>query len=389
MSDVVQLKHMSDVKIKVSIIIPVYNVDKYLDKCIQSVLSQTLKEIEIFLIDDGSSDKSWQIIKKYAKRDKRITAIRQENAGAAVARNRGLDLATGKYIGFVDSDDYIDPDYFEKLYNTAVKGRADIARAYVQSEITTSDGYQLSHSTEGYDHYYNVSLKKKVLGNKLNLTSSNWLAIYKRSMLDKNKIRFVPEIRTGQDNIFNLHVSYFANKVTFVEDHTYYHMNRRDGSLMTGYNFTTDGLMSRALVIKETVQFLNSIEDYDADVYVYRVKDVFNFFYSRLIKTNVDKASRQKLVELLVPIWEQVKYKKAVLRPARSESRFLSSLDSKRALNNYIVYIAPAKRVLSRMEKQRQLTTGKIRQNRLAYSLLRPPVHALRKVNKLVSKLLS
>src|SRR5690606_21206479 len=113
--------------------------------------------------------------------------------------------------------------------------------------------------TEGYDHFYNVHSKRKVLENKLNLTSSNWLAIYRRSVLDENRIRFISKIRTGQDNIFNLHVSYYANKVVFVEAPTYYHMVRRDGSLMTEYNFTADGLISRAMVIEETVRFLNSV----------------------------------------------------------------------------------------------------------------------------------
>lgn len=377
-------------KIKVSIITPVYNVEKYLEKCIKSVTNQTLKDIEIFLIDDGSSDRSWEIIQKFAKEDKRIIAIQQENSGAAVARNRALELAKGEYIGFVDSDDYVDTDYFEKLYKTAIDSNADIARAYVKSEIETSEDYQMVHSTKGYDRYYNVRSKASVLKNKLNLTSSNWLAIYRRSVLTKNKIRFIPEIRTGQDNIFNLHVSYFANKVVFVEgEHSYYHMNRRDGSLMTGFNFTTGGLISRALVAEETVRFLNSVEDYDEEVYVFRVKDVFDFFHSRLLKTNIDNESRRKLVEILVPVWEQVKHKKSVINLMKRDARFLTALGNKDSLNNYISYFVPIRRVLSKAEKKRQSMTGMIRQNGPVYKILRPPVHILRKLNKLVDKALS
>jgi len=380
---------MPNRKIKVSIIIPVYNVEKYLEKCIQSVTTQTLKEIEIFLVDDGSSDESWNIIQKFAKLDKRIIAIQQKNAGAAVARNRGLELAKGEYIGFVDSDDYVDSDYFEKLYKTAIKNDADIARAYVKAEIETGDEYQMVHSTEGYDTYYNVNSKNKVLENKLNLTSSNWLAIYRRSVLEKNKIHFISEIRTGQDNIFNLHVSYFANKVVFVEEYTYYHMVRRDGSLMTGYNFTTDGLISRALVIEETVQFLSSLKDYDEDVYVYRVKDVFDFFHSRLIKTNVDKESRQVLIDILIPAWKKVRYKDSITKLLRRDARFLTALNSEESLDRYIAYMVPVRQALSRAEKRRQFVTGKIRQNKFMYKALRPPVHVMRKLNKLVSKVLS
>lgn len=380
---------MSSSNVKVSIITPVYNVEKYLDRCIQSVIDQTLKEIEIFLIDDGSSDRSWDIIQKFAKIDKRIVAIKQDNAGAAIARNRGLELAKGEYIGFVDSDDYIDSDYFEKLYATAIEKDADIARAYVKAEIETSEGYQISHSTKGYDNFYNVKSKIKVMENKLNLTSSNWLAIYRRSLLQDNDIHFVPEIRTGQDNIFNLHVSYFANKIAFVEDPTYYHMNRRDGSLMTGYNFTADGVISRAMVIEETVRFLNSLEDYDEDVYAFRVKDVFDFFHSRLVKTELDDESKAKVISILVPVWSQVKHKEAVSRLLRHDARFVAAMADESKLYYYMTRTIPVKQALNKVEKRRKIVTDKIRKNDVAYRVLRPPVHVMRKANKLIGRLLS
>ena len=186
-------------------------------------------------------------------------------------------------------------------------------------------------------------------------------------------------------------MSYYANKVVFVDEDTptYYHMVRRDGSLMTGYNFTVDGLLSRVLVINETVRFLNSIEDYDTSVYAFRIKDVFDFFHSRLIKTNVDKESRQQLIDMLVPIWNDVKHKEVVARLLRHDARFVSALESKDKLNNYIVYTVPVRQSLSKAEKQRQAIAGKIRQTPVPYKILRPPVHAMRKLNKVVGKLLS
>lgn len=380
---------MATSKIKVSIIIPVYNVEKYLQKCVQSVLSQTLKEIEVFLIDDGSTDRSWEIVQDFANSDKRIHAIRQENAGAAVARNQGLVAAKGEYIGFVDSDDYVDKSYFEQLYKAATSKKADIARAYVKAEIETGEHYKMDHSVDGYNSYYNVKLKKEVLANKLSLTSSNWLAIYKRSMLTKHNIAFIPEIRTGQDNIFNLHVSYVANKVVFVDKPTYYHMVRRDGSLMTGYNFTTEGLISRALVIEETVRFLNTTKNYDADVYAARVKDVFDFFHSRLIKTaGLNRSVRQRLIGLLVPAWAGVKHKEEVARLLRHDARFIAALESEDSLDDYLRYRVPARRTLSKLEKKRQTLKTRIRGNQSALKVLRPPVMVLRKFNKLLNKVL-
>ena len=113
--------------VKVSVIVPVYNVEIYLADCLDSVLQQTLKDIEIICINDGSTDKSPEILAEYAKKDPRITIISQENKGLSSARNRGLEVATGEYVAFLDSDDWVDPDYYEKLYNTAVKYDAQIA----------------------------------------------------------------------------------------------------------------------------------------------------------------------------------------------------------------------------------------------------------------------
>ncbi|MBR4316077.1 MAG: glycosyltransferase, partial [Alphaproteobacteria bacterium] len=111
---------------KISIIVPVYNVQKYLDKCLKSIISQTLTDIEIILVDDGSTDSSGLICDKYAKKDKRIKVVHQKNARQGAARNAGIKLATGDYIGFVDSDDYITSDMFEKLYKKAYIYDADI-----------------------------------------------------------------------------------------------------------------------------------------------------------------------------------------------------------------------------------------------------------------------
>ena len=118
-------------RIKVSIIVPVYNTEKYLPKCLSSLISQSLPEIEIITIDDGSTDNSYQILLEYAQKDSRIKVLQQENSKQGAARNRGVEIAQGEYIGFVDSDDWIDSDFFEKLYNAAVEKSSDIAVASI------------------------------------------------------------------------------------------------------------------------------------------------------------------------------------------------------------------------------------------------------------------
>lgn len=106
-------------KIKISVIVPVFNAEKYLKMCLNSLVSQTLKNIEIICIDDGSTDNSLAILDKFKSKDNRIKIIKQKNYGVSMARNNGISEAQGEYIGFVDADDWVDKDFFEKLYNAA------------------------------------------------------------------------------------------------------------------------------------------------------------------------------------------------------------------------------------------------------------------------------
>lgn len=111
--------------IKISIIVPLYNVEEYLSKCIETLINQTLKEIEIILIDDGSTDKSSKICDEYAKRDSRIRVIHQKNVGVSQARNNAIQIASGEFVMFVDGDDWIEEQTCEIAYNTAVEKKAD------------------------------------------------------------------------------------------------------------------------------------------------------------------------------------------------------------------------------------------------------------------------
>ena len=111
----------------ISIIVPVYNVEKYLHRCVSSILQQTYSKFEVILVDDGSKDASGRICDVFASKDERVRVIHKENGGLSSARNAGLDIANGKYIGFVDSDDYIENDMYEIMYNALIKNNVDIA----------------------------------------------------------------------------------------------------------------------------------------------------------------------------------------------------------------------------------------------------------------------
>ncbi|MDQ5983569.1 MAG: Undecaprenyl-phosphate 4-deoxy-4-formamido-L-arabinose transferase [Eubacteriales bacterium SKADARSKE-1] len=199
---------------KVSIIIPVYNVEPYLQECMDSIVNQTLKDIEIICIDDCSTDNSFNILNEYAKSDNRIKLIKQtKNQGAYVARNLGLKIATGEYIGFVDPDDYIEPNTYEMSYVRAKKDNADIVvfggESFSDNFVKPIDSIDASFKNQKCFKEYSKALL--VIWNK----------IYKRDMLLDNNIWFREE-RYGMDTVFCFKVFPFAKNISFLSNKLYH-----------------------------------------------------------------------------------------------------------------------------------------------------------------------
>lgn len=184
---------------KISIIVPIYNAERFLDKCIGSIINQTYSNLEIILINDGSSDNSLSICKSYAEADRRIIVIDKENGGVASARNIGLDRATGDYIGFVDSDDFISLDMYKILIKAILKNDADIAECshYVCSEDykTINEIPLKNRLTIGVDNCLYDYL------NKINTENFNWNKLYKWNIV--KSIRY-SNYRYSEDYVFNV-----------------------------------------------------------------------------------------------------------------------------------------------------------------------------------------
>lgn len=225
--------------IKVSVIVPIYNAEKYLEQCLDSIVNQTLKDIEIILIDDGSTDCSANICKKHLS-DSRVTYYHKGNEGLAAARADGMLRATGEYIGFVDADDWLKPEMYEKMYKAAKSNDSDIVFCNCQEN---ENGHIFT--PEMADGPYNRNaIKKEILpktlayvskqGGKRSIRWCNWLRIYKTETLKKHNIRFDRRLRRSQDLQLTYEATLVAQNYYYIEEPLYHNRVVLD-SLSRGY----------------------------------------------------------------------------------------------------------------------------------------------------------
>lgn len=220
--------------IKVSVIIPVYNVETYLRQCVESVLKQTLKEIEIICVDDGSTDGSLDILKEYEAADPRLKVVCQKNAGAGAARNHGIRLAQGKYMSFLDSDDFFEPDMLEEAYNRAEEVRADFV-------VFNSDQYHMDR--QAFVEVPWVLRKKEIppyapftyrqlTGNVFKtFVGWAWDKLYLRSFVEEHQLLF-QEQRTSNDMLFVFSALVVAKRIAIV-DKVLAHQRRGGGQSLS------------------------------------------------------------------------------------------------------------------------------------------------------------
>lgn len=215
---------------KVSVIVPVYNVEKYLRQCLDSLVNQTLTDIEIICINDGSTDGSLAILEDYASKDKRIRLISQENQGQGVARNRGIELSTGEYLGFVDPDDWIELNMYEEMYSKAKLSDAMIVEA-MYSEFFESSGktkIRKSPVTLPENQVFTWKIHKDYLFKSSILAV--WNKIYKKTFVNQHKIRFA-EAKLAEDHIFTLKSKVLAEKINFINKPYYNYRVHRDSAV--------------------------------------------------------------------------------------------------------------------------------------------------------------
>ena len=288
---------------KVSIILPIYNVQEYLRQCLDSVVSQTLEDIEILCVNDGSTDNSLEIIQEYAARDSRIVVITGPNGGYGKAMNKGLDRATGEYIGIVEPDDYVVPEMYEELYHAAKEQDLDLVKA---------DFYRFTTNEQGEEslQYELLDKEKKRYGELLfpaedpsclRFTLNTWSGIYRRAFLEKYAIRHNETPGASfQDNGFFFQTFVYAQRAMILNKP--YYRNRRDNPnssvkskekvycMNVEYDYIRDLLM-RDRALWERFQYMYWWKKYHNYLFTYgRIDDSYKAEYMSRMQQEYKRA---------------------------------------------------------------------------------------------------
>lgn len=276
--------------VKVSIIIPVYNTEKYLEACLRSVMEQSLQEIEVILINDGSTDSSLEIMERFhAQYPDRIRVLSKENGGQASARNMAIPLCTGEYVGFVDSDDYIEHEMYEKMYLKAVETDADYVECdYVNVKINET-GQQERIADYG-SRVREYTCKKDMF---IDPMLAPWNKIYKRELLQKSDVRF-PEGLIYEDTAFCLKAISLINRFAYVPDKFVVHFFRDSSTMNVNKSRKVADIFS---VLKDVIEYYQNnriFEDYREEL-EYEVVKILLCSSMRRVSQVPDKVLRGQL----------------------------------------------------------------------------------------------
>ena len=305
----------------ISIVIPVYKVEKYLEKCIESVLKQTYTNLQIILVDDGSPDNCGKICDEYAKKDPRIEVIHKVNGGLSDARNVGIAKAKGKYIGFVDSDDYIKEDMYEILINLIKEYDADVSICNLYDVI---DGKEYIRNNEnGIQEYSRLEILKEVLLDK-NIQSYAWNKLYKKELFDEIKY---PIGKKYEDIGTTFYVFEKCNKIVVTSEPEYYYLKRSDSLVNNVTESTvldyTDIIIQRYLYTQKNIEKLRKYNNY------YLAKTLITAHNDIELLGSISEKMQEKYKELYNLVYN-------IMKNDREDIEELFNAEQKKAIKNII-----------------------------------------------------
>ena len=281
----------------ISVIIPIYNVEKYISRCLDSVINQTYKKIEIICVDDGSPDNSIKILKEYEKKDSRIKIIRQENGGLSSARNIGIKDSRGEYIFFLDSDDWLPLNSLELLYEDILLNKSDISvgnliKVYPKKnkEIGLKNLKKIDYSLKNYLEY---SINKK------NFTANVVNKLYKTKIIVENKILFKEKI-LYEDFLFTVQYFIYCKKISVIKEAVYYYFLEREDSIVNTVNIRDLEVFLNIIEIEKFLINNNQKE-------ILNLKYFQNYIFEWLLSATVSKLFKNGDIEIVEKIYEIIK----------------------------------------------------------------------------------
>ena len=286
-------------KIKISVIVPVYNGEKYLQECLDSIINQTYENIEIVIVNDGSTDSSLSIINRYKELDSRIVVVNKENGGVSTARNEGLNTATSEWIMFVDCDDTLELNAIEVLEN-AIK--PDVEMIISETYYLWENGEkQRGHCKFSESKIFEGQAKRELIESifydnsmgKMIYIPSPFAKLYNKELLDRNNIKYIQGLKYGEDGIFNLLCFKNAKKVAFINELTYnYRRNpesatkKYDPKLIENYSMLLE--KTKEVLIKE-----NLYEEYENEYLYFTLRQVAKYLKKYFFR----KEEKEKYIE--------------------------------------------------------------------------------------------
>ena len=286
--------------IKVSVIVPIYNTEKFLGKCIESIVNQTLKEIEIILINDGSTDNSNIICEEYSRKyPEKIRYINNKNIGCSATRNLGISLARGEYIAFVDSDDYIEQEMYQEMYEKAQKKDLDIIVSGVRYQYIYIDQIIIQESCPK-----NIKKDLELLSPR-NRIANCYNKLFKKELIKVNTIKFLETIHNGEDLVFCFEIFCVAKKVSYIEKSYYNYIHHGNNSI-----FNLEKRLGIFLAFKELYHYLKEKSYIENKEIVKKFYENFNYYAIKgvfLMLLNPEVVSKEKYKEYDKLFYEKLK----------------------------------------------------------------------------------
>ena len=241
---------------KITVVVPIYNAEQYLERCLKSIVEQTYENLEIILVNDGSSDKSLEICERFKANDERITIINKENGGVSSARNRGIEAATGKYIIFIDADDYIEKDMFAILEDDLIKNKVDISICGFRT--VDANGNILSVSQPMDEKYFDAKTFRRNLFSDKYYRNLIWNKLFKLEIIKENNIRFREDIHINENVLFMLDFAKYAFRFSYGNEILYNFLDNMNGQMRAKFN------LKKVSVLSSYLKLLNY--DLDSDI---------------------------------------------------------------------------------------------------------------------------